>query len=162
MGFAPDTTYPPISSYRAVPLLLPCIPGRPGPRTSDGQIISVRHPQIANFTGPARPAGSLPMPILKRVQAGIQQARMHQGVQRRIRLPITVDVLTKVQRHLVGSNHPHRRALWQQPSSDSSASGNCSQTRQHSTLQVSSHGGCGNRQSSAHENGADPPEKVKV
>ena len=47
-----------ISSYRAAPLLLLCIPGRPGPRTSDGQIISVRNPQHANFTGPARPTGS--------------------------------------------------------------------------------------------------------
>ena len=102
----------PISSYRAAPLLLFYIPSRPGPRTSDGHIIFVCFPQHANFTGPARPTGSIrdshPEEGAGRNLTGPDAL----GIQRQIRLPITVDVLTKVQRHLVGSNHPHRQALW--------------------------------------------------
>lgn len=52
------------------------------------------------------------MPILKRVQAGIHRFRALQGSQPRVRLPITINVLSQINQHLRASAHPHRQVLW--------------------------------------------------
>ena len=102
------------------------------PQTGKSYLAAIRSMQI--------PRDHSSMPILKRVQAGIRRARMQQGVRPRIRLPITVDVLARVQRHLTTSSHPHHRVLWAISTTDFSGSESYSQTQQHSTPQPSLRG----------------------
>ena len=52
------------------------------------------------------------LPILKRVQAGISRARMLRGSSSRIRLPITIQILTRIHQALMSSNHPERTVIW--------------------------------------------------
>lgn len=80
------------------------------PQTCRSYLAAVRSMQIS--LGLPDPRDHSSMPILKRVQAGIRRVRMQQGAQPRIRLPITLEVLAKMQQHLQASDHPHRRVLW--------------------------------------------------
>ena len=52
------------------------------------------------------------MPVLKRVQMGIQRVRSGRGPPSRSRLPITATVLERIRRHLESPNKPHRELLW--------------------------------------------------
>ena len=52
------------------------------------------------------------LPILKRVQDGIRRVRAQQGSPQRLRLPITTDILAKIQLHLLASTSPDRQMMW--------------------------------------------------
>ena len=80
------------------------------PQTCRSYLAAVRSMQIS--LGLPDPRDHSSMPILKRVQAGIRRLRMQQEAQPRVRLPITLEVLAKMQQHLQASDHPHRRVLW--------------------------------------------------
>ena len=52
------------------------------------------------------------MPILKRVQAGISRVRAQKGIPQRVRLPITLHVLSQIGDFLTASSHPEKVVLW--------------------------------------------------
>ena len=52
------------------------------------------------------------LPILKRVQDGIRRVRAQQGSPQQLRLPITTDILAKIQLHLLASTSPDRQMMW--------------------------------------------------
>ncbi len=57
-----------------------------------------------------REASSLP--TLKRVQAGIKRAQLHNRAQNRLRLPITASILLRIRDTLEKSNHPQKVLIW--------------------------------------------------
>ena len=81
------------------------------PQTGRSYLAAVRSMQVS--LGLPYPRDQSSMPLLKRVQAGIRRVRVERGTQQaRVRLPITLEVLGKVQRHLKSSQHPHQQLLW--------------------------------------------------
>ena len=80
------------------------------PQTGKAYLSAVRSMQIS--LGLPDPRDHAAMPILKRVQAGIRPARMLQDVPPRIKLPITIGILNKVNQYLLASERPDRLVLW--------------------------------------------------
>ena len=80
------------------------------PQTGKGYLAAVRSMQILLGLPDFRDQSSLPM--LKRVQAGIQQARALSGSASRTRLPITAAVLGRIGAQLESSSHPHKELMW--------------------------------------------------
>ena len=56
--------------------------------------------------------GNTPLPILKRVQAGICRARLLCGTPPRIRLPITISMLAQIRRILDTLSNPRKVVIW--------------------------------------------------
>ena len=79
------------------------------PQTGKGYLSAVRNMQLS--LGLPDPRES-PLPVLKRVQAGIRRARLEKGPVTLVRLPITVPILRRIREALDGSSHPHRKVLW--------------------------------------------------
>ena len=80
------------------------------PQTTKGYLSAVRSMQISLGLPDPRERSSLP--ILKRVQAGIQRARLRQGPNKRIRLPITVQLLKQIREVLMASGNPEKVLIW--------------------------------------------------
>ena len=105
--FAFCTRFNILSPFPVTEHLLCCfcsISGRPG----DGQRIlaAVRNMQVSLGLPDPRDQSSLPM--LKRVQAGIQRVRSVAGPASRTSLPITASVLECIE----SSSHPPKELLW--------------------------------------------------
>jgi len=80
------------------------------PQTGKGYLAAVRNMQIS--LGLPDPRDQSSMPMLRRVQAGIQRVRAVSGVPSRNRLPITAAVLERIRVHLATTSHPHKELLW--------------------------------------------------
>lgn len=80
------------------------------PQTIKSYLAAVHNMQIS--LGFPDPWDHSSIPILKRVQAGIRRVRMEKGTQSRIRLPITLEILGKIQQHLQSSRHPQCHLIW--------------------------------------------------
>ena len=80
------------------------------PQTVKGYLAAVRNMQVSLGLPDPRDQSSLPM--LKRVQAGIQRIRSVAGPASRTRLPITASVLERIRGQLESSCHPHKELLW--------------------------------------------------
>ena len=80
------------------------------PQTGKCYLPAVRSMQISLGLPDLRDQSSLPM--LKRVQAGIQRARALSGSSSRTRLPITAAVLGRIGAQLESSSHPHKELMW--------------------------------------------------
>ena len=80
------------------------------PQMGKGYMAAVRSMQISLGLPDLTDQSSLPM--LKRVQAGIQQARALSGSSAHTRLPITVAVLGCIGAQLESSSHPHKELVW--------------------------------------------------
>ena len=80
------------------------------PQTGKAYLAAVRNTQIS--LGLPDPRDQSSMPMLKRVQAGIQRVRARAGPPSRTRLPITAAVLDKIRIGLESSCHPDRTLLW--------------------------------------------------
>ena len=102
----------PTPSNRTDSVLFFSVPGRVWSGTTDrvGILVSVQNMQI--FHGLSNPRDHSAMPILKRVQAGIRYARMLHNSPLRIKLPITVGILSRVNQHLLMSSDTDRLVLW--------------------------------------------------
>jgi hypothetical protein len=80
------------------------------PQTGRSYLSAVRSMQIS--LGLPDPRDHSSMPILKRVQAGIRRARMLRSSPPRIRLPITIGILKRMNQHLSASRRTDRQVLW--------------------------------------------------
>ena len=80
------------------------------PQTGRSYLSAVRSMQIS--LGLPDPRDHSSMPILKRVQAGIRRARMLRSSPPRIRLPITIGILKRMNQHLSASGRTDRQVLW--------------------------------------------------
>ena len=80
------------------------------PQTGKSYLSALRSMQISLGLPDPREASS--MPILKRVQAGIKRARLAGGPQQRVRLPITMKILTQLHNKLFSSEHPEKHVIW--------------------------------------------------
>ena len=80
------------------------------PQTVKGYLAAVRNMQVSLGLPDPRDQSSLPM--LKRVQAGIQRKRSMAGPASRTRLPITASVLERIRRQLESSSHPNKELVW--------------------------------------------------
>ena len=80
------------------------------PQTGKSYLSALRSMQIS--LGLPDPRETSSMPILKRVQAGIKQARLAGGPQQRVRLPITIKILTQLHNKLFSSEHPEKHVIW--------------------------------------------------
>ena len=79
-------------------------------QTVKGYLAAVRNTQIS--LGFPDPRDQSSMPVLKRVQMGIQRVRSGRGPPSRSRLPITATVHERIRCHLESPNQPHRELLW--------------------------------------------------
>ena len=79
------------------------------PQTVKTYLSSLRNVQISLGLPDPREQSSLP--VLKRVQAGIQRIRLGDNPSR-IRLPITPPILRQIKRYLENPSHPEKMALW--------------------------------------------------
>ena len=80
------------------------------PQTGKVYLAALRSMQISLGLPDPREQSSLP--VLKRVQDGIRRIKAQQGPPRQLRLPITTDVLAKIQLHLRASASPEHLMLW--------------------------------------------------
>lgn len=80
------------------------------PQTCKSYLSAVRDMQISLGLPDPREQSSLP--VLKRVQAGVSRMRMLKGSPPRIRLPITAQVLTRIQSSLTTAASPDSPVLW--------------------------------------------------
>ena len=80
------------------------------PQTGKGYLAAVRSMQLSLGLPDPRDQSSLPM--LKRVQAGIQHVRSLAGSPSRTRLPVTASVLERIRVQLNSSCHPHKELMW--------------------------------------------------
>ena len=80
------------------------------PQMGKGYLAAVRSMQISLGLPDLRDQSSLPM--LKRVQAGIQQARALSRSSSWTRLPITAAVLGRIGAQLESSSHPQKELMW--------------------------------------------------
>ena len=78
------------------------------PQTVKGYLAAVRNMQVS--LGLPDPSDQSSLPMLKRVQAGIQRIRSMAGPSR-TRLPITASVLERIRGQLESSNHHHEELL---------------------------------------------------
>ena len=70
----------------------------------------VRNTQLSLGLPDPREKSSLP--VLKRVQAGIQRVGALKGPPSRPCLPITAAVMDRIRAYLVQSDHPHKDVVW--------------------------------------------------
>ena len=77
------------------------------PQTGKSYLSALRSMQIS--LGLPDPRDQSSLPILKRVQAGISRARLLTGSPPRVRLPITITVLSAI---LTSSSDPDRIVIW--------------------------------------------------
>ncbi len=80
------------------------------PQTGKGYLAAVRNMQIS--LGLPDPRDQSSMPMLRRVQAGIQRVRAISGPPSRTRLPITASVLGQIKVQLMAMSHPHKELIW--------------------------------------------------
>ena len=81
------------------------------PQTGKAYLSALRNAQIS--LGLPDPRDQSSLPLLKRVQAGISRIRLQDGsAQTHVRLPITMQVLEKVQRHLQSTTNPENLVVW--------------------------------------------------
>ncbi len=80
------------------------------PQTIRSYLSAVRNTQLA--LGFPDPRDHSSLPILKRVQAGIQRVRSMGGPPSRLRLPITVSVMERIKTHLDAADTPHKELMW--------------------------------------------------
>ena len=80
------------------------------PQTVKGYLAAVRNMQVSLGLPDPRDQSSLPM--LKRVQAGIQRKLSMAGPASCTRLPITASVLEQIRRQLESSSHPNKELVW--------------------------------------------------
>lgn len=80
------------------------------PQTGKSYLAAVQNTQIS--LGLPDPRDQSSMPMLKRVQAGIQRARAATGTPSRTRLPITATVMERIRTHLASASYPQREVLW--------------------------------------------------
>ncbi len=80
------------------------------PQTIKGYLSAVRNIQLSLGLPDPREKSSLP--VLKRVQAGIQRVRATKGPPSQLRLPITAAVLEQIGAHMRQSNLPQKDMLW--------------------------------------------------
>ncbi len=80
------------------------------PQTIKRYLSAVRNTQLSLGLPDPREKSSLP--VLKRVQAGIQRVRATKGPPSQLRLPITAAVLEQIGAHMRQSNLPQKDMLW--------------------------------------------------
>ena len=80
------------------------------PQTIKGYLLAIRTTQISLGFPASREQSSLP--LLKRVQAGIQRVRSRDGPPSRLRLPITAAIMDRIRTHLERSDLSHKQLLW--------------------------------------------------
>ena len=80
------------------------------PQTGKSYLAALRSMQIS--LGLPDPRDQSSLPILKRVLAGISRARAQSGLQPRIRLPITIQVLARINTALSESSRRDKVVLW--------------------------------------------------
>ena len=80
------------------------------PQTGKAYLSALRSTQISLGLPDPREHSSLPM--LKRVQAGISQARLLSGPAKRVRLPITGHLMGRLQESHARSSNPEKVVLW--------------------------------------------------
>ncbi len=80
------------------------------PQTIRSYLSAVRNTQLA--LGFPDPRDHSSLPILKRVQAGIQRVRSMGGPPSRLRLPITASVMERIKTHLDAADTPHKELMW--------------------------------------------------
>lgn len=80
------------------------------PQTVKSYLAAVRNMHISLGFPDLKDHSSLP--ILKRVQAGIARVRMLKGAAKRVRLPITFQVLASIGDQLKRSQHPEKIVVW--------------------------------------------------
>ena len=80
------------------------------PQTVKSYLPAIRNTQLSLGLPDPREQSSLPM--LKRVQAGINRARLGRGHPSRVRLPITATLLRRIKHELGRTSHPERIVLW--------------------------------------------------
>ena len=80
------------------------------PQTGKAYLSALRTAQIS--LGLPDPREQSAMPLLKRVQAGISRTRLQKGVPAKVRLPITIQTLGRMQDALLSSSEPDRCVLW--------------------------------------------------
>ena len=80
------------------------------PQTGKGYLAAVRNMQIS--LGLPDPRDQSSMPMLRRVQAGIQRMRAISGAPSRNRLHITATLLERIRVQLPTMSHPHKELLW--------------------------------------------------
>lgn len=80
------------------------------PQTIRSYLSAVRNTQIS--LGFPDPRDHSSLPILKRVQAGIQRVRSLGGPSARLRLPITAKVMGRIRAHLEVADIAHKELMW--------------------------------------------------
>ena len=80
------------------------------PQTGKTYLAAIRSMQIS--LGLPEPRDSSSLPRLKRVLAGIQRVRLRQGIEPKVRLPITASLLSRIQVALAASSDPERNTVW--------------------------------------------------
>lgn len=80
------------------------------PQTIKSYLSAIRSVHIS--LGFPDPRDQSSMPRLKRVQAGISRVRAQSGIPKRVRLPITLQVLSGIGNFLQSSSHPEKIVLW--------------------------------------------------
>ena len=80
------------------------------PQTIKGYLAAVRNTQIS--LGFPDPRDQSSLPILKRVQAGIQRVRSSATPSSRLRLPITATILERIRTQLESADTPHKELMW--------------------------------------------------
>ena len=80
------------------------------PQTIKTYLASLRSTQLSLGLPDPREQSSLP--VLKRVQAGISRVRLQKGVPSRVRLPITINVLSAIKSHLEAVSYTDTEVFW--------------------------------------------------
>ena len=80
------------------------------PQTAKCYLAAVRNTQLS--LGLPDPRDQSSLPLLKRVLAGISRSRLPLQSSPRVRLPITVSILTQMHHALHPSSHPDKTLLW--------------------------------------------------
>ncbi len=80
------------------------------PQTIKEYLSAVRNTQLSLELPDPREQSSLP--VLKRIQAGIQRVRADKGPPSHLRLPITAAVMEQIRTQLNQSNQPQKDLLW--------------------------------------------------
>ena len=95
--------------------------GGPRPLPTVNQNILSGSPEHPYLVGPARSEGSIvtpdprgqsSLPILKRVQAGISRCRLYRKQPTKVRLPLTAEVLLRIQQATALVSHSNRPVVW--------------------------------------------------
>ena len=101
-----------IPRNRTASLLFHSVPGRPRSVPADRKVVLGRGPQYADLNGSARPPGPIFNAHFEESSGRNPAGQDAAGSQPRIRLPITLEVLAKIQRHLETTSHPHHQVVW--------------------------------------------------